>query len=1600
MADNNLARIYLGDLADQIDPDAAAHVMNMMGGSLSELESDLKRKADDDDGGIQHNADAVDYADEAEVIEDADETQQQRQRMQSQAAPMHAPKPIAVDDDIDFDSPQDAKPAASMQPTAAAPIAISPLISINRPPAPQGTSSLLTIGSATPLISIQPMAAAPAARQPPPVASSAPVVTDPKYFSSLHVPGGPAFKFTDMFHGAIQTVATPKPKQIAALKAVIDGDIDEYDIFDEPADESDPLWNNTLLSAADDAENGSSLANQRRTIGSGSFSLLEDHNMMMMGRSTDAKPPAPSKLTAIDLEPVQHMYWEQDIIWDTAQSTAASAAAASSSMAVADVASPNPNADDEDEAETQATTSAALSNRMVNTLFPESVTLKKPPPTPRLAETGWGAMKKDSSSTTEIKQEASNEDRMQVDEPSRGNESLEQSAGASLRDHLVTEDLIIDMDEMEGVMPSAPLEIVLSSAPFPLHAASLPRAVVDLNDNELVVEDIGASEATEPMSEGSDDESGDDEVDAANPAEGAAEDGEAPRRKKRRHLQLPGRPISAAELALRRRQEALKKLDRFNLSNDKHYITASVAQKVRTEMKLRHSSAAYRIAMAKTKSSQDELLHFHKPRPQIRHNYTHSIHLAEAKKKSRDLLNLEVVRHKKDLSARDGRVVLTEYSEEFPPLIMMVGMGSYMRNYYRKLDDHDVHAESKLATLGVVDGEVVPLEPTENSPFLGNIQKGTYVQSLENDLFKAPIFRHEPAETDFLLVRYGDKSPKWVIREVTGLYTVGQEQPLVEVPAPNSRQAQGFITKRLQQFIFHLFGPKRQPAVKLSDVASAFPLVSDNALRKQLKTVADFIRGGDDSGSWILKDNQKLPSEAEIRDLVTLEEICAFDSMLAGQERLQKLGIKSLTNVSPQLTQAVQSIPDDHPLKEVATFVEQELQLTPWNLTSNFVLALSGQALLQLSGFGDPSGRGEAFSYLRMALKIPPKKVEEKEKEQKVVVHQTDADLRKLHLKEAQDILRRWGVPEAEILAMKRWRVIGKIRELSTKLKETGEGSYDDNKFARGNRHSVMAHQQQYNEKCQSIFENQIQALSSRVPPPVEVVEEVDDDLLGALDSAVSNKGEKKKPGSGLRRILQGRTGDRSSAREADEEREAMERALRDESEGASGRDTAPIPEASSQTSSQPTVTNVEPAPLPQVEKHETYYVKRTVRRADGTAVVEIIKDKITVEEYLKKHSYNPKKAAAASAKRANPKSDSDKKGDKSDKPKKRSKSQTTAATLLKNAHTTLPTLPGFNPGMSCTNCKLVGHCNGSMLCPKPDPFNPAPQPTLDTEIAAVQQWRAFYEELIKVPGFKEGPACTACSLPGHVRTNRSCPKYDPDALNSRGAEPDVDIDAAPAVRPKRANVRKRPRASFAEDDDEEEDDDAALEAMMFADEHAPPKKKAKSANPAVRKGPQSRAEIVAKGLRPAFNAVYANDDYAVFKSEPNLREAPDYYNVVPNPIWMAKIRQKLEKKQYSEPEQLLADMELIRDNCFLYNRDRYPLMLSFAQQFFDTFFDEYQAALPAVKQQLADFEAARAAQQAQAAANPQNLSVGHGAPTDANYASHGAVSDHDIQVD
>lgn len=51
-------------------------------------------------------------------------------------------------------------------------------------------------------------------------------------------------------------------------------------------------------------------------------------------------------------------------------------------------------------------------------------------------------------------------------------------------------------------------------------------------------------------------------------------------------------------------------------------------------------------------------------------------------------------------------------------------------------------------------------------------------------------------------------------------------------------------------------------------------------------------------------------------------------------------------------------------------FIYEELQLSPWNTTGDFIEVhkkAAGGALMKLTGIGDPSGVGEAYNFLREA---------------------------------------------------------------------------------------------------------------------------------------------------------------------------------------------------------------------------------------------------------------------------------------------------------------------------------------------------------------------------------------------------------------------------------------------------------------------------------------------------------------------------------------------------------------------------------------------------------------------------------------------------------
>lgn len=87
-----------------------------------------------------------------------------------------------------------------------------------------------------------------------------------------------------------------------------------------------------------------------------------------------------------------------------------------------------------------------------------------------------------------------------------------------------------------------------------------------------------------------------------------------------------------------------------------------------------------------------------------------------------------------------------------------------------------------------VNGSVYRLGWKEESPFLGEVKPTRGTTALRNNLFLAPVFAHESAPTDFLLVR--SATGEWVVRELPAtVYLAGQLHPKVAVPVPGSKAA-------------------------------------------------------------------------------------------------------------------------------------------------------------------------------------------------------------------------------------------------------------------------------------------------------------------------------------------------------------------------------------------------------------------------------------------------------------------------------------------------------------------------------------------------------------------------------------------------------------------------------------------------------------------------------------------------------------------------------------------------------------------------------------------------------------------------------------------
>ncbi|KAJ7070815.1 TAF1 transcription initiation factor TFIID subunit TAF1 [Mycena amicta] len=409
--------------------------------------------------------------------------------------------------------------------------------------------------------------------------------------------------------------------------------------------------------------------------------------------------------------------------------------------------------------------------------------------------------------------------------------------------------------------------------------------------------------------------------------------------------------------------------DKFNLSNDHFYeVSKDGRHRVRQtfgQIAVEHAYPAQKLQLPffRTRLSKQEARSFHRPALQFPSNI--ELHFSKVrtakKKKDRSGRKLgkggnigEGLRRTTDITLKDtSNFVLWEFSEEHPPIVQNFGMASSLVNYYRKKDEKDEYIPKH--DLGVP----FVLEPQDETPFMkfGSVNPGQTVPALYNNLVRAPLFRHKPYPTDFLVIRNTIKGEtKYYLREIKNLFVAGQTYPVTEVPGPHSRKITNTIKFRLQIIAHKLLRKSAGERLKISRLMKYFPDQNELQMRQRLKEFMEYHRRGPHQGFWRLREDNPLPpTDAEMLKLVTPEQVCLMESMQVGQRHLQDAGYG----------QGADSVED----KEDQSNLSVEQQLAPWITTKNFLYATQAKAMLRLHGDGDPSGRGEAFSFIRISMK-------------------------------------------------------------------------------------------------------------------------------------------------------------------------------------------------------------------------------------------------------------------------------------------------------------------------------------------------------------------------------------------------------------------------------------------------------------------------------------------------------------------------------------------------------------------------------------------------------------------------------------------------------
>ncbi|KAI5467624.1 hypothetical protein BGZ63DRAFT_371701 [Mariannaea sp. PMI_226] len=430
---------------------------------------------------------------------------------------------------------------------------------------------------------------------------------------------------------------------------------------------------------------------------------------------------------------------------------------------------------------------------------------------------------------------------------------------------------------------------------------------------------------------------------------------------------------------------------RFNISNDEAYeaLKENHQSKVRATLgniSVEHSMPAIKLSWpyykVKLGGTTDE---YHRPRFRYRKFVGHIIKFDKPghhKRKQMKGKAHEVFIKSKDLSISDNSTaVLFEYCEQRPRVLSNFGMGNRMINYYRRKDNSE---DEQLPKQDL--GEYRFLLPEDRSPFslFGTVDAGETVPTLHNEMYRAPVFKHNPRNTDFLVVRSttGEHGSKWHLHKIDHLHVVGQQFPSVEVPGPHSRKVTNASKNRMKMLAFRMIRHSTSDNCQLSDITKHIAESTDTQNRQKLKEFLQYDRESGEKGMWRLKPGEILPDESTIRSMIKPEEVSLLDAMQLGIKELEDAGYDPRNaniedDTGMQEADAEEEEADDDgsrvakAAKKQAEKQEETLadKMAPWKTTKAFIDACAQKAMLQLHGEGDPTGHGLGFSFIRTSMK-------------------------------------------------------------------------------------------------------------------------------------------------------------------------------------------------------------------------------------------------------------------------------------------------------------------------------------------------------------------------------------------------------------------------------------------------------------------------------------------------------------------------------------------------------------------------------------------------------------------------------------------------------